>query len=369
MTFDAKANRFDRIIGDLWASKDLQSKSNFIHARDSHPPNPPAQQQQQPPQDNNKSGNVTQGAITKDEIDEDGQPKRLQQHQPPYDFLPSPNEKLFLSDYSENTMFASGRDPNSDMSQMTRSFNHFETGNYFGNDSVGNSSSPSWSPMAGSPASSGETQFGLDHDSMRNNYLDIIKIESLSSGYSRNKNKKHGRPGRKAKRPDTELSEMELAKRELRRERNKEAARRCRQRRLDKTRGLEDQVSDLQIENGHLEYDNERLRKQIETLRFQLDSFCNGHGLQLHPTPESIHLSSIEPKKLHFNQVRESNIIQHGPLTHPIAQYNPNPHGLYPGIVQNPQHPLATRIVSKTPSGARKEVSIEKKEQTIFMNL
>ena len=61
-------------------------------------------------------------------------------------------------------------------------------------------------------------------------------------------------------RADSELSEIELAKRELRRERNKEAARRCRQRRLDKTRTLEDEVNVLQHENHDLEYENYRLR-------------------------------------------------------------------------------------------------------------
>ena len=170
---------------------------------------------------------------------------------------------------------------------------------------------------------------------------------------------------------------MELAKRELRRERNKEAARRCRQRRLDKTRGLEDQVGDLQLENGHLEYDNERLRKQIESLRFQLDAFCNGHGLQNHhhhhPPPPEIHLSSMEPKKIHFNIPRDGTNITHGQLSHPtttttatLDQYTAQ-HAIYTTGISQSQIP--TRIVSKTPSGARKEVSIEKKEQTIFMNL
>lgn len=169
---------------------------------------------------------------------------------------------------------------------------------------------------------------------------------------------------------------MELAKRELRRERNKEAARRCRQRRLDKTRGLEDQVSDLQLENGHLEYDNERLRKQIESLRFQLDSFCNGHNLQLHP-PEMHHQSNIDSnKKVHYNgndDGQQNMGIMHHPHQGHINQYNSsgphiNTHAVYPGIPHS-QMPLSTRIVSKTQSGARKEVSIEKKEQTIFMNL
>ena len=52
-----------------------------------------------------------------------------------------------------------------------------------------------------------------------------------------------GRPGRKAKLSDSELTPIELEKRELRRLRNKQAARRCRQRRLEKTFTLEQKVS------------------------------------------------------------------------------------------------------------------------------
>ena len=55
------------------------------------------------------------------------------------------------------------------------------------------------------------------------------------------------RPGRKAKLADSELSPAELEKREVRRVRNKQAARRCRQRRLEKTYNLEQKVSSLPL--------------------------------------------------------------------------------------------------------------------------
>ena len=51
------------------------------------------------------------------------------------------------------------------------------------------------------------------------------------------------RPGRKARIADSELSPAEREKREVRRIRNKQAARRCRQRRLEKTFNLEQKVS------------------------------------------------------------------------------------------------------------------------------
>ena len=229
--------------------------------------------------------------------------------------------------------------------EQAANFNQFPSGTsneaHFERQHTSNDSTGSWSPLTSSPISSSE---GLYQNDMRNNFMDIIKMESLTDSFGR-KSKKHGRPGRKAKRADCELSDMELAKRELRRERNKEAARRCRQRRLDKTRGLEDQVSDLQLENGHLEYENERLRKQIETLRFHLETFCNG-GQQQHNL------------KMAFDSERRGGVQRGQGQGH--LQFNQSGYSM----------PLSsTRIVSKTPSGARKEVSLEKKEQTIFMNL
>ena len=53
------------------------------------------------------------------------------------------------------------------------------------------------------------------------------------------------RPGRKAKLPDSALTPADLEKREIRRIRNKQAARRCRQRRLEKTFNLEQKASSI----------------------------------------------------------------------------------------------------------------------------
>jgi hypothetical protein len=194
------------------------------------------------------------------------------------------------------------------------------------------------------------------------NYIDIVKIEQGGGLlHHRKASKQSGRPGRKAKRADSELSDNELQKRELRRERNKEAARRCRQRRLDKTRGLEDQVSDLQMENGHLEYDNERLKKQIENLQFQLETFCS-QSLDMH-SGEIPRRKEMYPNSTPGPTIPANNMSLMTPTSSQGHFYNRNIQQMF-----NSQPPQ-TRIVSKTASGARKEVSIEKKEQTIFMNL
>ena len=71
------------------------------------------------------------------------------------------------------------------------------------------------------------------------------------------------RPGRKAKLADSELSPAELEKREVRRVRNKQAARRCRQRRLEKTYNLEQKVSFSPLIEG---IDYHRLCRIVEKL-------------------------------------------------------------------------------------------------------
>ena len=60
---------------------------------------------------------------------------------------------------------------------------------------------------------------------------------------SRDQKSEKARPGRKAKMPDSALTPADLEKREIRRIRNKQAARRCRQRRLEKTFNLEQKVT------------------------------------------------------------------------------------------------------------------------------
>jgi hypothetical protein len=79
------------------------------------------------------------------------------------------------------------------------------------------------------------------------------------------------RPGKQPGRPDSELSAVELERRERRRERNRHAAARCRDRRIGKVQVLETKVSDIKEVNGFLRKENEKMQKELENLRFQLN--------------------------------------------------------------------------------------------------
>ena len=78
------------------------------------------------------------------------------------------------------------------------------------------------------------------------------------------------RPGPAPKRRDSDMSPDELARVDRRRTRNREAAQRCRERRMKKVSDLESQVSKLTDDKKALVIENEALLKEIEQLKFQL---------------------------------------------------------------------------------------------------
>jgi len=79
-----------------------------------------------------------------------------------------------------------------------------------------------------------------------------------------------GRPGIPAKIPDHALTEAELARRNRRRARNREAATRQRDRRAQKVAMLEEEVAILQREKKELNSANESLREELEQIRMQM---------------------------------------------------------------------------------------------------
>jgi len=79
------------------------------------------------------------------------------------------------------------------------------------------------------------------------------------------------RPGPTPRRADHEMSPDELARVDRRRSRNREAAQRCRERRIKKVSDLEGQVAQLTEEKNCLARENEDLLKEIESLKFQLN--------------------------------------------------------------------------------------------------
>jgi hypothetical protein len=78
------------------------------------------------------------------------------------------------------------------------------------------------------------------------------------------------RPGRAPKVSDDQLSQTELERRNRRRARNREAAARQRNRRLAKVDQLEGEVAALTESNNNLQSENERLKAELDQLRFKM---------------------------------------------------------------------------------------------------
>jgi regulator of replication initiation timing len=75
------------------------------------------------------------------------------------------------------------------------------------------------------------------------------------------------KPGRTPKVSDEKLSPRELAKRNARRERNKNAATRCREKKRNQTADLEAHVEHLTAENEEIARGNEKLRAKLDRMK------------------------------------------------------------------------------------------------------
>jgi len=90
-------------------------------------------------------------------------------------------------------------------------------------------------------------------------------------------------PGKAPRKADSELTPEELARRNRRRMRNREAATRQRDRRLNKVAGLENEINELREQGNGLKSENEKLKEEIEQLRFQLQ--MNSSAIQVKTQP------------------------------------------------------------------------------------
>jgi hypothetical protein len=90
-------------------------------------------------------------------------------------------------------------------------------------------------------------------------------------------------PGKAPRKADSELTPEELARRNRRRMRNREAATRQRDRRLGKVAGLENEIKELREQGNGLKSENEKLKEEIEQLRFQLQ--MNSSAIQVKTQP------------------------------------------------------------------------------------
>ena len=96
------------------------------------------------------------------------------------------------------------------------------------------------------------------------------------------------RPGRLPAKLDEELDEVEYERRIRRRERNRLAAARCRERRLEKVAVLEDQIKTLKVGKQKLADENKALQEELQKLRFQI---------QIQPTTQNTPVNREEPVK------------------------------------------------------------------------
>lgn len=83
-------------------------------------------------------------------------------------------------------------------------------------------------------------------------------------------NQTRARPGKRPAKADEELTEEELRRRNRRRMRNREAAQRCRERRIGQVDHLQMEVKELKTGKEKLAKENESLKAELEKLKFQL---------------------------------------------------------------------------------------------------
>ena len=71
---------------------------------------------------------------------------------------------------------------------------------------------------------------------------------------------------------DFMLSQEELSRRNARRKRNREAAARCRERRMETIKELENKVKALQMERDQLKKNNEKMAYDLDKCKFQVSA-------------------------------------------------------------------------------------------------
>jgi hypothetical protein len=121
-----------------------------------------------------------------------------------------------------------------------------------------------------------EEQFEDPEDIYQLDQMDLISNSSHNSEEPRGLKRpglpldESRRPGKKAKIPDSELNSKELMRRNRRRARNREAAQRQRDRRLETKNALETKINALETENCEWERKFKNLEKKYEQIAFEL---------------------------------------------------------------------------------------------------
>lgn len=178
-----------------------------------------------------------------------------------------------------------------------------------------------------------------------------IKVENFDSKKAKTL---ASRPGKKPKIPDENLNVDDLQKRTARRKRNREAASRCRERRLAKMDELEGNKTDLITENSRITAENQDLKNEIEQLKLQLaqvqqvqnNNFVTFEkssptALKRRNTPRALNIrhENTEVSAPKFNEVSASKIqpafVQHPPTPSAYLVQTPTFQILTPGYLPN----------------------------------
>merc|ERR1711970_672921 len=141
----------------------------------------------------------------------------------------------------------------------------------------------------------------LDGSSQASGEQDYLYVDSIKSDYiPDNANKASPSvPGRAPRLADHFLNPEELARRNRRRARNREAANRQRDRRLAKVAQLEGEISHLKSDSTKLKTENDSLKAEIEQLKFQLQlKNTQTQSQQLVSMQQPVLLNTFEPGQL-----------------------------------------------------------------------
>merc|ERR1712156_1219519 len=133
---------------------------------------------------------------------------------------------------------------------------------------------------------------------------DYIPVEEYSAPPAKRSRTHHqvtpleSRPGRAPKVSDDQLTATELERRNRRRARNREAAARQRNRRMAKVDQLENEVKQLTESNQSLVSQTDRLRAELEKLRFNMKLNNNQQPIKKAPkrqAPEPVKIEQCQP--------------------------------------------------------------------------
>jgi len=157
-----------------------------------------------------------------------------------------------------------------------------------------------------------------DGSSQASGEQDFLYVESNKSNYiPDNANKANPSvPGRAPRLADHLLNQEELARRNRRRARNREAANRQRDRRLAKVSKLETEITNLKSDSSTLKTENDQLKAEIEKLKFQLQlqnnqTQQNHLGNNLIPINQS---GAVLMNPFECNQLTPTAFLVHTPV-------------------------------------------------------